>query len=552
MAIILRIPIVLWALLLAFHHPLQAYENSADTGLTEVSLQLQWHHQFQFAGYYAAVEKGYYAEQGLRVEIRAGGYNAQGQAVRPVEEVVFERADFGSTRADLLMHHSLGLPVVVIANIMQHSPLVFLTLADYGFDHLENIGDRPVSLNLPEKLQPKRIDVETLLSLRLAGVKVESLNNSMPTWDLNDLLTGKTELMPAYETDQPFFVKKAGKWPVVIKPIDYGLDFYGDLLFTRHSLLEQKPDLVEAFKQASLRGWKYALEHPQEIVRLIVAKYPTRSKEYDEQFLLYEAKVLQDYLEPELVDIGYISRSRWERIAQLYKELGLIRDYDLNSFLYSQDFDHIWGKLRYWLLVGLLGLVLAGLLVSYQLHVNLRLKTEIRGRKQAELRLREEADNDHLTGLDNRRKFQRDSRREFIHARRYQQPLTMVIFDIDFFKIINDKYGHPGGDKVLIELARETRPLLRESDMLARIGGEEFAVILPQTDASSVQSFYERLLKTNHDNAVEYQGSTIRYSISIGVAQLDSNDQECDDLLRRCDKALYAAKQGGRNCIVIE
>ena len=84
---------------------------------------------------------------------------------------------------------------------------------------------------------------------------------------------------------------------------------------------------------------------------MILAKYPTRGKEYDEQFLLYEARVLQDYLEPDLVDIGYINRSRWQRIARTYKELGLIRDYDLNSFLYTSDIGHTWRKLRYWLLL---------------------------------------------------------------------------------------------------------------------------------------------------------------------------------------------------------
>lgn len=162
---ILRALAAVCVLFLALHRPLPAYETGASDGLTAVSLQLQWHHQFQFAGYYAAAEKGYYAEQGLLVEIRAGGYDAQGKAVRPVEEVVFERADFGSTRADLLIHHGLGLPVVVIADIMQHSPLVFMTLADYGFDRLEDIGGRPISLNLPEKSKSKRIDVETVAQL---------------------------------------------------------------------------------------------------------------------------------------------------------------------------------------------------------------------------------------------------------------------------------------------------------------------------------------------------------------------------------------------------
>lgn len=549
-----RLLLVGWALIGLVTRAQPVYGLGADDGLTEVSLQLQWHHQFQFAGYYAAAEKGYYAEEGLRVEIRAGGYDAEGRAVRPVEEVVFERADFGSTRADLLLHYARGLPVVVLADVMQHSPLVFLTLEEYGLRRLEDIGDRPISLNLPEKGKPKRIDVETLASLQLAGVDPARLNNSMPSWDLNDLLTGKTQLMPAFDTDEPYCVRKAGREPVVIRPSEYGLDFYGDLLFTSRDLIDRAPELVAGFRRASLRGWRYAMDHPQEIVRSILAKYPTRGPDYDQAFLLAEAEALRPYLEADLVDIGYINPARWNRIAQTYQGLGLIRAVDLDGFLYRPAIEAgvTWERLRYWLWGGLLGLVLAGLTIGVLAYVNLRLKGEIARRRRAEARLRVEAENDHLTGLDNRRKFQRDSKREFSRARRYRHALTMLIFDVDFFKRINDRYGHPGGDAVLVALAGKTKALLRESDRFSRIGGEEFAVLLPNTSKTDVRALCERILETNRNNAVAYGGETIGYTVSIGVAQMEPGDGICDDLFLRCDQALYEAKDTGRDRIVVQ
>lgn len=113
----------------------------------KVILQLPWYHQFQFAGYYAAKSQGYFAEAGIDVEIRAG-VNKEGDSLNPVEEVVFHRAQFGVTRSDLLIHHAHGLPVVMLATIMQRSPAVFITLEQYGINSLKDIGNNPVSLPL--------------------------------------------------------------------------------------------------------------------------------------------------------------------------------------------------------------------------------------------------------------------------------------------------------------------------------------------------------------------------------------------------------------------
>lgn len=527
------------------------WANPELSELERVTLQLQWHHQFQFAGYYAALEKGYYREAGLDVQIRDGGYDEQGRAVHPVEEVVFGRADFGSTRADLLLHHGQGLPVVVIANIMQHSPFIFLSTADFDIKRLEDIVDQPISLTLPEPGKSKRIDAETVTSLKIAGIAPERLNNRDPSWKLEDLLTGKTQLMPAYITDEPYMVEKAGKQPVTIKPIDYGIDFYGDLLFTRQGLIAERPDLVEKFRQASLRGWQYAMTHQDEIVRLIIDKYRTRGPEYDEAFLKHEAQIMADLLNMDVVEIGYINEDRWQRIADVYRNLGLIPQYDLDRFLYRPDRVKNGRLLKRWLQMGGLGLLAAAAIIAYLIHINYRLRLEARKRKAVEKKLRELVETDSLTQIANRHRFNLDIESEFYRARRYKQPLSLLIFDIDLFKRINDRFGHAAGDEVLKSLAKTTRVLLRNSDKFSRFGGEEFVIILPNTEAQYAKRLAERVRAVNSRNTVSYGEARLSYTISIGLAQLADADGDSEALFRRADDALYEAKRSGRNCIKV-
>ncbi|MGR9115396.1 MAG: diguanylate cyclase [Gammaproteobacteria bacterium] len=526
-----------------------AWAKAPQSQLEPVSLQLSWSHQFQFAGYYAALEQGYYRALGLDVEIRDGGYDDSGQAPHPVEEVLFGRADFGTTRADLLLYHGQGLPVVVIANIMQHSPFIFLSTDDFNIKRLEDITDQPVSLTLSDSGKAKRIDAETVTTLKIAGLNPESLNNHEPSWKLEDLLAGKTQLIPAYITDEPYMVEKSGKQPVIIRPIDYGIDFYGDLLFTRHELIVKRPDLVEKFRQASLRGWQYAMTHQNEIVRLIVDKYKTRRPGYDENFLKNEARIMEALLSTDVVEIGYINRDRWQRIAEVYQGLGLMSEFDLDRFLFQPEKLKNGLRIRRWVQMGGLVFLLAGAIIVYLIHINYRLRREVRKRKAVEKKLRELAETDGLTQIANRHKFNMDIAAEFYRARRYHLPLSLLIFDIDLFKRINDQYGHVAGDEVLKSIAQVTQGLLRNSDQFFRFGGEEFVIILPNTEAHYAGLLAERVRSVNSTNVVSFGAFRISYTISIGLAQLAETDKDSEALFRRADDALYTAKNSGRNCV---
>jgi two-component system cell cycle response regulator len=177
-----------------------------------------------------------------------------------------------------------------------------------------------------------------------------------------------------------------------------------------------------------------------------------------------------------------------------------------------------------------------------------RMKQEI---KQAVEKMAELSTKDELTDLFNRRYFMEVAEREVSGAARYGQDLTVCMLDLDYFKQINDAFGHPAGDAVLKEAGRLLRESIRLYDLACRYGGEEFAVIMPNTRLTDARVFCERVRKKMEKAAVRYGSQDIKITASIGLAQFSpAKDKSVADLIKRADDALYAAKQQGRNRVV--
>jgi diguanylate cyclase (GGDEF)-like protein len=158
-------------------------------------------------------------------------------------------------------------------------------------------------------------------------------------------------------------------------------------------------------------------------------------------------------------------------------------------------------------------------------------------------RARHAADHDHLTGARSRRAFFDLAAREQARSLRRSSPLSLLLFDVDHFKRINDTHGHAAGDQVLVDIVQRTTTVIRSIDIVARLGGEEFAVLLPDTGADTALVVAERL-RHELDRALDAAG----YTVSIGAATLHP-DETIDAMLKRADAALYAAKAGGRNAV---
>jgi diguanylate cyclase (GGDEF)-like protein/PAS domain S-box-containing protein len=177
---------------------------------------------------------------------------------------------------------------------------------------------------------------------------------------------------------------------------------------------------------------------------------------------------------------------------------------------------------------------------------------DITERKLFELELKRQARIDHLTGVNNRRHFMGQAELELSRAIRYNKPLSLYMLDIDFFKKVNDSYGHKIGDLVLIKLAEVCRQTLREVDIIGRFGGEEFVILLPETDLVEATEVAERLKESIAKSKVPLEsGLPLHFTVSIGVTSLVSKDENLDVLLNLADKALYQAKEQGRNRVCV-
>lgn len=186
---------------------------------------------------------------------------------------------------------------------------------------------------------------------------------------------------------------------------------------------------------------------------------------------------------------------------------------------------------------------------------------DVSERKRVESELRRMATTDPLTGLNNRRRFLELAEVEMARLRRYGRPVLVLMLDIDRFKAINDSHGHATGDRALVRLAEVCRSELRDTDHIGRLGGEEFAIILPETPLASACEVAERLrhrlaladvpLNDLPLDPADLGQGCIRMTVSIGVAMSGEDDACIERALGRADRALYEAKAAGRNRVVI-
>lgn len=292
------------------------YASTAHS-LDTVTLQLKWTHTFEFAGYYAAVEQGYYRDAGLSVNIK------EAQAgLDPVNEVSDGNAQYGTASSSLILEHSAGKPVVLLAVIFQHSPYQFIARQTQSIHDLAN---KPMMLEPQAK--------ELLAYLKAEGIAPEKLNLLEHSYDPQDLINGSVNIISASSIFQPYYLDRANFNYQTYSPRAVGIDFYGDNLFTSERELINHPERVKAFRAASLRGWQYAMEHPEEITSLILDKYTQR---HPRQYFLFQARQMMSLMHPELVEIGEINPGRWQHIIDTYASLGLLpKKYPLDGFLYN-------------------------------------------------------------------------------------------------------------------------------------------------------------------------------------------------------------------------
>ncbi|WP_169805885.1 GGDEF domain-containing protein [Azohydromonas lata] len=516
----------------------QAQPAAGGQPLQAVTLQLKWKHQFQFAGYYAALQQGYYRQAGLDVTLAEAG--PEQDSATPVLE---GRAQYGVGDSSLVLLRQLGRPLVVLAVVLQHSPNIYIARGEV--DHVHALVGKRV-------MQEASAD-ELFAYLHKEGVHPEQLRFVPHDFSAADLLAGKVDAISAYSTDELFDVRAAGKPFTVLTPRSAGIDFYGDNLFTTEEEIRQHPARAKAFREASLKGWQYAMAHPEEVADLILERY---SRRHGREHLLFEAREMQRLMQPELVEIGQVNPGRWLHIAEVYQELGMLKSTELKGFIYSPAAPRP-SRLYVALAVFAAATLVLGGVVAYLRRLNHRLRlahsalqARVHEIEALQARLHEQAVRDPLTGMFNRRYMDETLEHELARARRYHYPLALVMLDVDHFKRVNDTFGHAGGDELLRRLGRLLRENCRGGDIACRYGGEEFMLLLPGLDEPALHERAEFWRCSVEALSITYGSATFHVTASIGVAVFPSHAQDVPSLQRCADRALYTAKTGGRNRVV--
>lgn len=343
--------------------------------LRPVTVQLKWFHQFQFAGFYAAIEQGYYREEGLSVTLIEGtpdtGFT---------DAVVSGTADFGINITDIIVHRSQGKPVVILAPFFQHSAQRIAVRGDLNIYTPHSLAGRRVMLSG---------DGEAAIHamFRAEGVDPGSLDTIQHSWDIFDLINGKTDAMSVYLTSEVYTLQKLGVSFRLINPENYGIDFYGDTLFTSERMIKEHPDVVNGFLDATVRGWKYALAHKEELITLIKESYGYPG---ERERLRYEAEMISALMAESIVEVGHSNRLRWEKIASTYADLGMLdQPVDLDDLLYDRNI--LLTELQRRTLITAAVVLAISFVVAIALFLfNIRLQSEVRKQTGELARLNEE------------------------------------------------------------------------------------------------------------------------------------------------------------------
>ncbi len=286
--------------------------DTAIAPLEKVRLQLQWKHQFEFAGFYAAKENGYYRDVGLDVEFIE--YDVDDS----ISDIVLSgRVEYGLSYSSIIATYIEGKPIVFVANFFKQSPLVLIAQK---------------SINTPLELKGKKvmgvsdnIDNITLVSmLSKFGVSFSDIDSLPTSFGIDEFIDKKIEAMSAFTTNELFELTKRGVPYRVFDPTVYGTKYYDLNLFTSKKEATTNPDRVQKMKEASIRGWEYALSHKEEIADLILEKYNTQNR--SKEALLFEAKQIEQIMLPKVYEIGSIDRFRVQIMMDGFIQSGFIKD----------------------------------------------------------------------------------------------------------------------------------------------------------------------------------------------------------------------------------
>jgi NitT/TauT family transport system substrate-binding protein len=297
----------------------------------EVTMQLKWVHQAQFAGFYVAQDQGYYSEENLKVTFVEGG-----PGIDHIKSVTSGQSDFGVAVPDrILAARSQGMPVAAIATIFRRSPLVFVSLADSGIDSPDDFLGRVAAVEGGDGVLP--------LEAMLSNLDLDFHQIEIVPYDYSyaSLYAGDADITSSYSTAGLLRIRRAGYEVNLIWPGDYGVHLYSDTLITSDQMIAKNPDLVTRFLRATLRGWHEAIEEPETAVEITLSY--AKDTDLELQTEMMEAQIL--LIQTGEYQIGWMRAEVWQGMHDILLEQGVLDEpVDLDA-VYTMEFLHaIYGE----------------------------------------------------------------------------------------------------------------------------------------------------------------------------------------------------------------
>ena len=302
----------------------------ATPGPIPVTVQLSWTHQAQFAGFYAADQQGYFAEEGLKVSFREGGPNVD--FISPVADGV---AQFGIAQpVDLILARAAGKSVRGIAAIFQRSPIVFFALQNTNITRPQDFIGKKIRTAVT-------IDQTLHAMMTKEGITPDQYQTVNLPSDIKQFASGETPIWGGYINVFVLEVQKAGYKVNIITPDDYGIHSYGDVLITNDDLIRKNPDLVQRFMRATLKGWTYALEHPEEIGTYVQKYAPAANAKLEADKMIAGIPLVNTGDNP----IGWMKPETWEATAQILRTQGDLKaPLNVRDVYTTQFLEEMYGK----------------------------------------------------------------------------------------------------------------------------------------------------------------------------------------------------------------
>lgn len=610
-----------------------------------VNLQLNWQHQFQFAGYYMAKEKGFYKDAGLDVNIKEFTYD-----LKITKEIENNNSDFAIGRSSLLIERANGSDIVALGAIFQESPLILLVKKDSNINTIKDLKDKKIMFT-----NDATFSASILAMLNANNLRPNDYQIVEHSFNLDDLISNKVDAMAVYMSNEPILLKEKNIPYTIFEPKNYGFDFYSDILFTSSKFIKENPKITKDFYNASIKGWEYAFENLVETAEIIHSKYNTQNKSFIH--LLKEGEILKKLAHLNKEGIGDLNENKLNDILNVFKIFGLTKNsININKFIYdgnphkTMNYEISKKEKKYLVILFLFILTIIALAVYFFLknkqtkellstvinttddlifYKNNRFKyigcnksfETLLGKKQSEIigktdfeifeedsakifrkydllvletnnisineeyiesnenknkklfqmkkipfeyeknkrgilgignditqlheiqeKLKKQAYYDELTNVYNRKAYNERIQEKLDLFHRHQTSFCIAMYDIDDFKFINDTYGHDIGDKVLKELSKEVKSLIRKTDLLFRVGGEEFVIIFPETSIDDAFKIVEKIrIDISNMNIIK-----TKITISIGITQSKTQD-DANSIYSKIDKLMYQSKNNGKN-----